>query len=302
MKKWRLFLPALVLFCLFFVFIPNASADSTYVVRPGENLFRIALKHGMTTQELATYNGIVNPDRVYAGQVLYIPDANSSSSPQEAAPAAEPEPALAPATEASEETQHLVRRGEILSRIALQYGVSAQAIAQANGLYNPSLIYAGQTLIIPAATADNAPGAQAEASTSAPAPAPAAAPAPVSYGDKWIDVDLTNQRLTAYENTTPVYHAVISSGRWPYLTVTGQFRIYTRYVSQDMNGYRLGYDYYLPNVPYVQYFYRDFALHGTYWHNNFGTPMSHGCVNLTIPDSEWIFNWSSNGTLVNVHY
>ena len=69
-----------------------------------------------------------------------------------------------------------------------------------------------------------------------------------------------------------------------------------------MNGYRLGYDYYLPNVPYVQYFYRDYAIHGTYWHNNFGTPMSHGCVNLTIPDSQWIFNWASNGTVVNVHY
>ena len=300
MKKWRLFLPAFVLFCLVFVFIPGASADTTYVVQPGENLFRIALKHGMTTQELASYNGIVNPDRVYAGQILYIPDANSSSPPQEAAPAVEQETAAAPASDASSETTHLVRRGEILSRIALQYGVSTQAIAQANSLYNPSRIYAGQTLIIPVATADSAAEALAEAP--APAPAPAAAPAPVSYGDKWIDVDLTTQRLTAYENTTPVYNAVISSGRWPYATVTGQFRIYTRYVSQDMNGYRLGYDYYLPNVPYVQYFYRDFSIHGTYWHNNFGTPMSHGCVNLTIPDSEWIFNWSNIGTLVNVHY
>lgn len=299
MKKWRLIVPIFMLFCLAFI-IPIASADTTYVVQPGENLFRIALKHGMTTQELAAYNGIIYPDRIYAGQVLYIPDANSASNPQGSTPPQEEPPAPEPAENANNTTTHLVRRGEILSGIALQYGVSVQSISQANGLYNPSLIYAGQMLTIPAASDENITPTQAEAP--APAPAPAAAPAPVSYGDKWIDVNLTTQRLTAYENTTPVYNAVISSGRWPYLTVTGQFRIYTRYTSQDMNGYRLGYDYYLPNVPYVQYFYRDYAIHGTYWHNNFGTPMSHGCVNLTIPDSEWIFNWSSNGTLVNVHY
>jgi lipoprotein-anchoring transpeptidase ErfK/SrfK len=60
--------------------------------------------------------------------------------------------------------------------------------------------------------------------------------------------------------------------------------------------------YSLPDVPFTMFFYQGYAIHGTYWHNNFGTPMSHGCVNLTIPDAEWIYNWSSVGTLVNVHY
>jgi lipoprotein-anchoring transpeptidase ErfK/SrfK len=60
--------------------------------------------------------------------------------------------------------------------------------------------------------------------------------------------------------------------------------------------------YYLPAVPYVMYFYKDYGIHGTYWHNNFGTPMSHGCVNMSIPDSEWVYNFSSVGTVVNVHY
>ncbi len=288
-RKWRYILPVLFLLTFFFVALPLVSADTTYVVQPGENLFRIALRHGLTTAQLAAYNGIVNPDRVYAGQVLLIPDSNS-------APAAQPAPAAAPASapEATTATSvtHLVQRGEILSAIALKYGVSVQAIAQANGIYNPSLIYAGQSLAIPGATT----------STAAPQPA-AAAPAPaVSYGNRWIDVNLTTQSLTAYENNTPVYNALISSGAYPYLTVTGQFQIYLRYQAQDMNGYRLGYDYYLPNVPYVQYFYRDFALHGTYWHNNFGTPMSHGCVNLSTPDAQWIYGWSTYGTVVNVHY
>ncbi len=299
MTKWRLVSLFSALIILFFVLIPGVSADTTYVVQPGENLFRIALKHGLTTQELAAYNGIVNPAWIYAGQVLVIPDKNSSQAPQDTveSTANQPAPEEAPAPDASQtnEIRHLVKRGEILSRIALQYGVSVQAIAQANGIYNTSLIYAGQTLVIPGSSGQSSAEPQA-------APAPAAAPAPVSLGSRWIDVNLTTQRLTAYEDTTPVYNAVISSGRWPYLTVTGQFQIYTHYKFQDMNGYRLGFDYYLPNVPYVMYFYRDYALHGTYWHNNFGTPMSHGCVNLTIPDAEWIFNWSSNGTVVNVHY
>ena len=52
----------------------------------------------------------------------------------------------------------------------------------------------------------------------------------------------------------------------------------------------------------MMYFYKDYGIHGTYWHNNFGTPMSHGCVNLTIPDAEWLYNWASYGTTVKVHY
>jgi lipoprotein-anchoring transpeptidase ErfK/SrfK len=60
--------------------------------------------------------------------------------------------------------------------------------------------------------------------------------------------------------------------------------------------------YYLPNVPYVMYFFQGYGIHGTYWHNNFGTPMSHGCVNLTIEDSAWIFDFASVGTVVFVHY
>ena len=59
--------------------------------------------------------------------------------------------------------------------------------------------------------------------------------------------------------------------------------------------------YYLPGVPYTMYFYKGYALHGTYWHDNFGTPMSHGCVNLETNDAEWLYEFASVGTLVNVH-
>ena len=127
-------------------------------------------------------------------------------------------------------------------------------------------------------------------------------PEVVGNGEKWIDVNLTSQTLVAFEGNAPVFQSLVSSGTAKYPTVTGQFRIWLRFSEQDMNGRRLGYDYFLKDVPYVQYFYQDYALHGTYWHNNFGTPMSHGCVNLPTPSAEWLFNWANNGTLVNVHY
>ena len=120
--------------------------------------------------------------------------------------------------------------------------------------------------------------------------------------ERWIDVNLTTQTLRALEGDTVVYTTLISSGTWDHPTVTGQFRIWLTYRSQTMDGRLLGYDYYLEDVPYVMYFYQDYALHGTFWHSNFGTPMSHGCVNLETSDAAWIYNFVSIGTVVNVHY
>jgi lipoprotein-anchoring transpeptidase ErfK/SrfK len=119
-----------------------------------------------------------------------------------------------------------------------------------------------------------------------------------SYGARWIDVDLSQQMVYAYEGDTVVNSFLTSTGTWQYPTVTGSFKIYVKYVSTRMTG--PGYD--LPNVPYTMYFYKGYGIHGTYWHNNFGVPMSHGCVNLSIPDAEWLYYWASVGTTVNVHY
>lgn len=116
-------------------------------------------------------------------------------------------------------------------------------------------------------------------------------------GERWIDVDISEQRLYAYEGDTLVNSFLVSTGIWKYPTVTGTFRIYVKLRYTDMSGP----DYYLPDVPYVMYFYKGYGLHGTYWHNNFGTPMSHGCVNLSIPDAAWLYNWASVGTVVRVH-
>jgi lipoprotein-anchoring transpeptidase ErfK/SrfK len=278
----RVGIASFLLFCFVFVFVPSVYADTTYVVKPGDNLFRIALNHGLTTQELASANGITNLSRVYAGQVLRIPSPGSTTVASTAATTV-----TAPKTSST----YVVKRGETLYRIAVNHGVSVQALAQANGILNPSHIYTGQRLTIPGA------GQVAAAPESTKPPQ-----VTVPKGTRWIDINLSTQRLTAFEGNVPVFSAVVSTGIRAYPTVVGQFKIYTRYASQTMDGRRLGFDYYLPNVPYVMYFYGNYAIHGTYWHTNFGTPMSHGCVNMRTPDAEWLYSWSSIGTPVNVHY
>lgn len=112
--------------------------------------------------------------------------------------------------------------------------------------------------------------------------------------DRWIEVDLSEQKLYAHEGNQVIYEFLISSGKWG-RTPTGEFRIWSKFRYTTMSGGSklLRTYYYLPNVPYTQYFYKDFGLHGTYWHSNFGEPMSHGCINLSIPDAEKLFWWTS---------
>ncbi len=121
---------------------------------------------------------------------------------------------------------------------------------------------------------------------------------PVAEGDRWIDVDLSAQRLYAYQGSTLIAAFVVSTGTAQHPTVTGRYRIYLKLLYTDMAGP----GYYLPDVPYTMYFYKGYAIHGTYWHNNFGVPMSHGCVNMRIDDAAWLYSWAPLGTLVNVHY
>ena len=137
--------------------------------------------------------------------------------------------------------------------------------------------------------------------TNTPVPPTEVPDSPAAYVDaegRWIDIDLSAQRLYAFDGDEIVNSYLVSTGTYLHPTVTGQYRIYVKYVATDMRGD----DYYLPDVPYTMYFYEGYGIHGTYWHNNFGTPMSHGCVNMITSDAEWLFYWASVGTLVNVHY
>ena len=267
---------------------PAAPAEPAPVANPlyhtvqrGEHLSAIAQRYGLSWTDLATANNLANPSRIYAGQQLVIPGAT-------AAPAASPAPAAAQPAPATGQRTHVVQPGEHLSAIARAYGITWPAIAAVNNISNPNHIYSGQTLVIPdAATAATYAGA----ATYTPA-----APAPTITSGKQIIVDLSDQRVYAYENGQLLRNVLVSTGLWGTPTVTGNFTIYSKNEAQLMSGP----GYYLPGVPWVMYFYRDYSLHGTYWHSNFGQPMSHGCVNMPTPDAAWLYQWAPIGTPVRV--
>lgn len=136
--------------------------------------------------------------------------------------------------------------------------------------------------------------------------------------EKWIDISLSEQKLRAYEGDRIVMEFPISSGKWA-PTPKGQFNIWYKTRAQVMSGgsKELGTYYYLPNVPNNMFFYQGYAIHGAYWHNNFGQPMSHGCVNSPLAQVAQLFEWTgpvlppgtnalrasvdNPGTRVNVH-
>jgi len=112
--------------------------------------------------------------------------------------------------------------------------------------------------------------------------------------EKWIEIDLSEQKLIAHEDDKIFLESLVSSGKWG-RTPTGEFKIWAKYKYIKMSGgsKELHTYYYLPNVPYTMFFYKGFGLHGTYWHNNFGNTMSHGCVNLPTLVAEKLFYWST---------
>lgn len=111
--------------------------------------------------------------------------------------------------------------------------------------------------------------------------------------EKWIEVSLSEQKVRAWEGSRIVMEFLISSGKW-YATPKGTYNIWYKTRNQRMSGGSkdLGTYYNLPNVPHNMFFYKGYALHGAYWHNNFGQPMSHGCVNEPLAQAAEIFEWA----------
>ena len=247
---------------------PPTAQPVVYVVRWGDTLTAIAQHHGTTIWALAQTNHLLNHHAIYAGQRLTIPT-----------------DATTPTTSSPSRGVHLVQRGDTLFSLARRYGTTVEALAQANSLRNHHTIYVGQRLAIP--------GAQAAPASPAPPPVH---PSPAS-AEGWIDVDLSTQTLVAYEGGRAVHSCRVSTGLASTPTPTGRFRIQTKSLAQTMSGP----GYYRSNVPHVMFFYRGYSLHGTYWHSNFGHPMSHGCINLPQSDAAWLYDWASIGILVVIH-
>lgn len=122
---------------------------------------------------------------------------------------------------------------------------------------------------------------------------------------KYIDVNLSEQRLQAYYNGRKVYDFLISSGKSGYNTPIGDFTIYAKMESIRMTGFYGENDpnnYDLENVPHVLAFYGDYTIHGAYWHHNWGHVMSHGCVNEPLYEAALLYDWANVGDPVIVHY
>lgn len=257
----------------------------TYTVRPGDSLTKLAADYGVNFAELARVNGLSISQQLIIGQKIQVPLGSAKN------------------IAVAGSNIHIVRPSEHLGMIARRYNTTIAALARVNNIHNPSHIWTGQRLVLPL-------DASSDLRT-------ASFPTQI---EKWIDVNLSQQRVVAYNGTRPMKSFIISSGLPDTPTVTGTFRIWAKTPLQDMySGNRAsGYAYYLNDVPWVQYFHQDYAFHGTYWHNNFGQPMSRGCINMRSADAKWLYEWVSPstsgndgwfetsatnpGTLVKVHY
>ncbi|GAB4384887.1 MAG: hypothetical protein Kow00121_49010 [Elainellaceae cyanobacterium] len=112
--------------------------------------------------------------------------------------------------------------------------------------------------------------------------------------ERWIQINISQRRLIAWEGNTQVFTATVSTGRDDEPTLPGVFTIQDKQERAWMKGD----NYEIPNVPYTMYYSGNYAIHGAYWHDQFGSAISNGCVNLPVEQAQWLFNWASIGTPV----
>jgi len=285
--------------------LPNpapARNPGSHTVQRGETLFRIALRYGLSVDSLMSINGIKDPTRIHAGNQLRLkpspasaqPAASNTAASPAPASASSPAPASAPPPHHSDHGRYIVRRGDFLTQLGIDLNTSWIALAKLNALADPNNLHVGSTLLIPKREdverydPEYAAWKWFDMIGNQPGPR-------IGHGREIVIV-LGTQSAYAYENGVLQKAARVSAGKKATPTIQGDHKIWLKRRSQTMSG--PGYS--LDNVEWVMYFYKDYAIHGAWWHMNFGTPMSHGCVNLTNADAQWFFNFASIGTPVYV--
>ena len=274
-----------------------ATAPIVHTVTYGESLGSIANFYGVTVNEILQGNQIPNPNRILVGDELNIWSSDVSANTGADDPL---EVAATDAVVEVDETNaatHIVQRGEHLQNIAQRYGVPWTDIAEANSLTNPNVINYGMRLTIPGVTEDEIAANSIVGNVPTITASLEAPGAYLGYGRELV-VKLSTQMTYAYEDGVLKYSALASTGLPATPTVRGDYKIYLKRRAQTMSGP----GYYLPNVEWVMYFYSGYGFHGTYWHTNFGQPMSHGCVNLPNEDAQWFYEFASVGTPVHVSW
>ena len=242
----------------------TTASNGYHIVQWGEKLYTIAARYGISADALARANGISNPNFIYAGQRLQIPQQGSATS-----------------------RVHLVQRGETLASIALRYGVTISALVQINGLYNPNLVYVGQRLSIPAGGSSSAPSSPST--------------------NKLIDIDLSHQRMTVWENGYVKWYWAVSTGEPGRATIPGRFSV----ISKIPNAYS---SYYGLQMPWWLGIYWAGSLQNgihalpiqsngqTLWAGLLGQRVSYGCIILDTANARALYYWADYGTPVTIHY
>jgi len=271
----------------------EASSLPTHIVQRGETVFSIARRYGLDVDWLLDANDIADPQRIHSGLVLRLDGTQAAEPAADAAP-----PPLASAPPASVPTLqravHVVQPGDFLTQLGLEYQVSWIALARVNQLSAPYTLYEGQRLLLPnrADEQRHDPEYAAWKWLDIIARQPGAR---VGIGRE-IVVVLSTQAAYAYEDGILQKAVRVSSGKPSTPTVEGAYEVWLKRRSQTMSG--PGYT--LDNVEWVVYFHEEYAIHGTYWHINFGQPMSRGCVNMRNEDARWFYEFATVGTPVFV--
>lgn len=194
---------------------------------------------------------------------------------------------------------------QYFERGRLEFDPNARGTADAirmSSLGRDLALLRGNTIQMVAPVAPPKPTARPAQQPVAKPAANAVAPAAPTATGKRIIVNLDRQWLYAYQAGKLVFDAPVSTGRDGFNTPLGTFAVYSKTPAQTMSGTIGGESYYVPNVPNVMYINGGVALHGTYWHNQFGTGIrrSHGCINLPLDAAAWLYTWAPLGTVVEV--
>lgn len=257
---------------------PTGGATSSYTVHPGDTLYSIASRFGTSVSALAQLNRLWNYNFIYTGQQLRVPGAKVVVAPKPPTPV-NPPANVNPVTDSN-------------------LSIKPNPPTDTNPPTNPNPVPKLSPLTD---TIPPTPNPPSSSSPVQPTPAPTPVAGAPSSG-KWIDIDISKQTITAYEGSTAVKSVLVSTGVARHPTPVGKYAIYSKYSAVNMSGGTRGVDYYyLPNVPWTMFFVGGYAIHGTYWHHNFGHPMSHGCVNLSTADAKWFYDWAPKGTTVITH-
>ena len=281
-----------------------------HMVLAGESLGALAKHYGVSMEELLIANNIADANRIDQGQQVWIPPTASTrvAPPPPVLPTQAPQMSSSPASDVGgsssggaefrpsnlQRSQYTVQRGDFLGQIGEKLAIDWRLIALVNNLTNPNQLNAGMVLLVPNAE-DVVSFNLSQAGLSRHDLVARQPGARIGQGRE-IVVVLSTQTVYAYENGILQKTALVSTGLAKTPTVQGDFEIYLKRRKQRMTGP----GYALDNVEWVMYFHQGYAIHGTWWHNDFGQRRSKGCVNMTNYDAQWFYEFASLGTPVHV--